>query len=532
MRPMESLKDLIDEAKARTVLWAICIYALSYFLTHTSNSMWMNIPISILIFAAFRYLSHEVELRRRVPPISRQTYLSRLAKKQLSINDSRLSAVPSTSKWRRKIDSPPVEAAIDDFTSKILHDFVIDLWYSSITPDKEAPELIRTIILDVLGEISGRVKEINLVDLLTRDVIDLVGNQLDLYRKSQSDIGVDVMGTLSFEERDERLKQHLVASEELHPALISAESEYKVLQHIMGGLLALVMKSQEAKSPLVRCISRELLTCLVMQPVINLASPAYINELIESVFLASKDNNNEVISSVQDPSVSVGGSQSAEPDSRRVSVSSQSSDLPMVISGGDTLDGSEDNLQSILQKDSAHQVQPRPADWALVLEAATKRRSQVLAPENLENMWTRGRNYQKKSSKLLKAGISSGSAGSSGKEMVTNLNQSTTACEDESTSGGSTKRHLKRSNSTPDMKRSLLSKTGEGKETTGELISRSDGSLQAPKLRCHVVGAYFEKSGSKSFAVYSIAVTDAENKTWFVKRRHAIPELRAIAPTS
>ena len=41
---------------------------------------------------------------------------------------------------------------------------------------------------------------------------------------------------------------------------------------------------------------------------------------------------------------------------------------------------------------------------------------------------------------------------------------------------------------------------------------------------CHsylqVVGAYFEKLGSKSFAVYSIAVTDADNKTWFVKRRH------------
>ena len=33
------------------------------------------------------------------------------------------------------------------------------------------------------------------------------------------------------------------------------------------------------------------------------------------------------------------------------------------------------------------------------------------------------------------------------------------------------------------------------------------------------MGAYFEKLGSKSFAVYSIAVTDSENRTWFVKRR-------------
>lgn len=36
------------------------------------------------------------------------------------------------------------------------------------------------------------------------------------------------MGTLSSEERDEKLKHHLMASKELHPALISPECEYKV----------------------------------------------------------------------------------------------------------------------------------------------------------------------------------------------------------------------------------------------------------------------------------------------------------------
>ncbi|KAI7750530.1 hypothetical protein M8C21_008703, partial [Ambrosia artemisiifolia] len=35
-----------------------------------------------------------------------------------------------------------------------------------------------------------------------------------------------------------------------------------------------------------------------------------------------------------------------------------------------------------------------------------------------------------------------------------------------------------------------------------------------------VLGAYYENLDSKSFAVYSIAVTDADNKTWLVKRRY------------
>lgn len=61
-----------------------------------------------------------------------------------------------------------------------------------------------------------------------RDLVDLIGNHLDLFRRNQAAIGVEVMGVLSSEERDERLKHHLMASKELHPALISPESEYKV----------------------------------------------------------------------------------------------------------------------------------------------------------------------------------------------------------------------------------------------------------------------------------------------------------------
>lgn len=61
-----------------------------------------------------------------------------------------------------------------------------------------------------------------------RDIVDLIGNHLDLFRRNQAAIGVEVMAMLSSEERDERLKHHLMASKELHPALISPESEYKV----------------------------------------------------------------------------------------------------------------------------------------------------------------------------------------------------------------------------------------------------------------------------------------------------------------
>ncbi|XP_065011221.1 uncharacterized protein LOC135583383 isoform X1 [Musa acuminata AAA Group] len=564
MRAMETLQDLIEEAKVRTVCWAICVFAISYFLSHTSKSMWTNVPISVLILVAFRVLSYDVELRWRVRPVPKQTYLSHLEKKQLRLEDSRLSIVVPTSRWKRKFDSPLVEAAVEEFINKILQDFVIDLWYSSISPDKEAPELIRSFVLDVLGEISGRVKQINLVDLLTRDLIDLVGNQLDLYRKNQSEIGVNVMITLSSEERDEKLKRHLMASKELHPALFSPESEYKVLQRIVGGVLSLALKPREAQCPLVRCLCRELLTCLVVQPVMKFASPGYINELIEYMFLNNKDSSNMEVTS--DRSL------------RHSGQNTQSCQLGLVQSGGEKLtDGSEHSHPYVSQKDSLNHIPPRAADWAMVLEATTKRRTEVLAPENLENMWTKGRNYQKKTANLIKTGTPQRSvnttvqAGSAGKELATYMSESIKGIDENYmvhlTQGVVNNEHhgsydpekrqsmelgnidgnekhasksnnniqLKRSSSTPDMDAIFKTKSDDGtsfkekchidiakhKEAqSSDVVSHGEGSLHLPKIKCRVVGAYFEKLGSKSFAVYSIAVTDLENKTWFVKRRY------------
>jgi sorting nexin-13 len=109
--------------------------------------------------------------------------------------------------------------------------------------------------------------------LLCRDIVDLIGDHLESFRRNQAAIGTDVMKTLSSEERDERLKYHLMASGELYPALVSPESEYKVLQKIVAGILSVVLRPREAQCPLVRTIAREIVTCLVIQPLLNLACP-------------------------------------------------------------------------------------------------------------------------------------------------------------------------------------------------------------------------------------------------------------------
>ncbi|XP_078430564.1 phox domain-containing protein isoform X2 [Wolffia australiana] len=418
-------------------------------------------------------------------------------------------------------------------------------------------------------------------------MVELVGNHLDLYRRNQSEIGIDIIGTLSFEERDEKLKQHLMSAKELHPALISPESEYKVLQRLVGGILATVLRPQEAHCPLVRCLFRELLTCLVMQPVMNLASPGFINELIEDLFLSQKNNVNEDIS----------GSKALIP---LMEIQGANINIDPAARGNDSLDSS---LVKPVKMTSTISERPLPissnqnpgqkdlesADWARVLDAATQRRTQVLAPENLENMWTRGRNYQKKSADIVKAVTSSTSLMTSSGSLLTAGSPSTDvpsqnipketvvrrqdikssshrtndtalardlmrepskvdknyAWTDMTRQAGSVREQLKRSTSASalvdqshtetkfiiekpqitDSHGSCSEQCSSGKEglsikSRSEYLAHGESTTVAPKIRCRVIGACFEKISSKSFAVYSIAVADSENQIWIVKRRY------------
>ncbi|KAK8636412.1 hypothetical protein V6N13_124158 [Hibiscus sabdariffa] len=613
---MQAIQDLIDEAKVRSLWLAMVIFIVTFFLSHTSKSMWMNLPIAIIIVSIFRIVANEVEFKWKVKPAHRQTYLSHLEKKLLSVNDSRLSSSPPPPKWKQKIDSPTVEAALNEFIDKILRDFVINMWYSEITPDRDAPELVRAVILDAIAEISGRVKEINLVDLLTRDIIDLIGDHLDLYRRNQAAIGVDVIETLSSEERDERLKHYLMVSEELHPALISPESEYKVIQQLIGGILEVVLRPQEAQCPLVQTIAREIVTCLIVLPLLHLASPGYINEVIEYVLLAIKDDLNKIMAGFDQSPVGVSDDYSLT--CKIPSLNSQETDLNLA-----RIDNQKETY-SDCNRHEEESVHHRPTDWARKFEAATQRRTEVLAPENLENMWTKGRNYKKKESKYVNTGcqesVPKGSETKSGVLMGNSVNEFSTNTIGISTGreeksvmqlvpGLSTtdarlaksssfgvnrvnklnngsdqaadgkKSRLKRSSSTsdlkvePDTKRALnvdvedptisechapdFDGHGEenGSKVASNIVLHNEGT-QIPKLRCRVsipsniaasyanlkielpaesmcdmgykvklflelvIGAYFEKLPTKSFAVYSIAVTDVENRTWFVERRY------------
>jgi sorting nexin-13 len=166
-----------------------------------------------------------------------------------------------------------------------------------------------------------------------------------------------------------------------------------------------------------------------------LSFPSYVNELI-ICFLNNKDTNiggsvnktTTVVGVTNDHSSYKGGPQGRQTESQKLSAESSSSGMTSL----------EGDKSKVSVDEHGRTVLPRQADWAVVLDAATERRSQVLAPENLENMWAIGRNYQKKMVKVDHPTKGKGAgrvdnirtAVAAGKELSPNFNERVTSVDD------------------------------------------------------------------------------------------------------
>ncbi|XWS18995.1 hypothetical protein CRYUN_Cryun32bG0092800 [Craigia yunnanensis] len=331
------------------------------------------------------------------------------------------------SDWRRKVNSPVVEDAIDHFTRHLISEWMTDLWYSRLTPDREGPEELVWIMNGVLGEFSDRMRNINLIDLLTRDLINLICSHLELFRNNKAKIEKKQSGPLNIEHRDTEIRRVLAAENKLHPALFSAEAEHKVLQHLMDGLISFTFRPEDLQCSFFRYIVRDLLACAVMRPVLNLLNPRFINERIESVVI-SMTKAKGGFNSAQDASQYKPNGSSRIPSDHfskfpdpsvtgveLVQLKTDQYGAAGGTSATDNLNGTHLSKDPLLSMDtrSSHSWGSVPLNsqtgaekgseqhrsggkWGDMLDLISRRKTETLAPENFENMWTKGRNYKKK----------------------------------------------------------------------------------------------------------------------------------------
>ncbi|XP_072966847.1 uncharacterized protein [Typha angustifolia] len=446
----QAVRDLAEEAKKRVVLLLICVFGLSYLMSLTSSSVWVNLPVATALIIFFRYMSLELDIRKRT--LNKDSLVDQSVKKRSVELRNFALAKSRKSDWRMKVNSPAVEVAIEQFTRHLISEWVTDLWYSRITPDRDGPEELIEIMNGVLGEISSRARDINLIDLITRDIINIVCNHLELYRSIEAKIGKQKFENLPTERRDTELRLVLAAEKKLHPALYSADAEHKVLQRFMNGLISITFKSEDLQCSFFRYTVRELLSCSVIRPVLNLANPRFINERIESLALSYankavkkatpseeeailiKRNGPPVpsadqLSALQDrsapgvelvqfrneysktadgqlirssnPTYSQNNSKKAAPNLLSNSMV-PTSNIPLPSNSNlvgieaQTLSTSGLHLDSSNNDEKKMVTNSCGGEWAQTLDMISKRKNQALAPEHFENMWTKGRNYRKK----------------------------------------------------------------------------------------------------------------------------------------
>lgn len=147
---------------------------------------------------------------------------------------------------------------------------------------QDLPGELRLLLNRAIAEVAVRIRKANLVNLLTRDLVDLFGHHLELYRRARDHVGRDVLDTLSASEQDERLRQAMLRLGALHVALTHPAAEYRVLRRLMGGVVTSALRSDAVQCRLVRVIAREILASAVMRPLMSLFTPALINDLILS----------------------------------------------------------------------------------------------------------------------------------------------------------------------------------------------------------------------------------------------------------
>ncbi|KAI3766638.1 hypothetical protein L2E82_16706 [Cichorium intybus] len=638
-RQTVTARDLVDEAKKRIVFLSMCVVGLSYLMSLTSSSVLINLPAALLLLILLRYFTLDYDMKRKAASYTKNPSTANVfAVKKPSVDPKSISG---KSDWRRKVNSPVVEDAIDQFTKHIVSEWVTDLWYSRITPDKQAPDELVLIINGVLGEFSSRMRNINLIDLLTRDIIKLFCTHLELFRACQ--IKIMKQESLTIAQRDIELKSVLYAENKLHPALFSSEAEYKVLQHLMDGFISFTFRPEDLQCSLFHYIVREILACAVIRPVVNLANPRFINERIENVVInsASKSekgansSNTEQVNSQSKPNGSVKLSSQVsvplDPSVKGVELTSLKKENYDSTPDNPTI---KDPLLSIDTKVDTRK-QNVTGEWGGKSDIISRRKTEALAPENFENMWAKGRNYKTKEDMIQKSSFNkstnpvnqsktltsqevkrgptkgdksilftygededeeeeedesrSSSVYSSEEEKkeeensdITGLNSPGTKVWDgksnrnqtvthihhplesfqgqktKKTSKGSSPKGRKRSRVGQkeeiwheverksfllgDMQDVLSSSKGYSKsvdssdESDKESLARSNSGTSVSssvvnlqkhsqlddsffKLKCEVLGAHIVKSGSKTFAVYPISVTDVNNVSWSIKRR-------------
>ncbi|KAG5438838.1 hypothetical protein PCANB_002558 [Pneumocystis canis] len=182
-----------------------------------------------------------------------------------------------------------ISEAFDKIIELVIRDFIMR-WYKEIAPQGIFPIVVEKTIRYSLIQLGNRIKAIDMEDLVVRKIIPIITSHIAEF--SAADAKVQDLG----------LKQSLTDLTELnlaiarkynngnlHPAVTFFHSGNIIyqkdhLRKIVGRFIGFILPESEANSKLVFTLVREIISCGVLSPIMELLiDPDILNQLIEAI---------------------------------------------------------------------------------------------------------------------------------------------------------------------------------------------------------------------------------------------------------
>ncbi|XP_023347857.1 sorting nexin-13 [Eurytemora carolleeae] len=281
--------------------------------------------------------------------------------------------------------SSAIDASLQEMIDNIIKNYVLN-WYSSVSSNQQFPSEVRNCLSRAFSLLSERIGEVDWVAYLTRGLVDDIASHLRLFKlargrfKSPLNEGEARPSDLEslFFDAEIEMEGNICRDS----VCLEAESELKYLQDLSDLLLYLLLPQEEFESGSVRTLTREILSCSVLQPLIHLLSdPDVINQNIVWA-LRDFEVRSDVFISTLRHSDNVG-----ELEACRSSVVKEISRLRSRDSQADDTEEAKDQLNSLLYLKKVVDTRinrlqsgfssnsygiPANIDWSSKISASTK----------------------------------------------------------------------------------------------------------------------------------------------------------------
>lgn len=196
----------------------------------------------------------------------------------------------NTSTKRRIGSSEEISEAFEELLSYVLRDF-IDYWFVHVAGPGEVSfrESVDNVIRSAVLKVKQRLADTDLFGVLVNRLVPVVTSHISEFRSAEISLrGKSLERSVTQSDELDLLLASQFRAGRLHPALTTAAvttkpTEVAYLRQVIDKVLPYVIDERELASPPVRVLVRELVSCAVLQPVMDMvADPDFWNQTIDA----------------------------------------------------------------------------------------------------------------------------------------------------------------------------------------------------------------------------------------------------------